>query len=333
MAGPSIVDAIRVAERIARIHLELQPGEEVVVIADTYTDREILDALAGAIAGAGAEFTIVIQPARRPEDVHKLTRAVMQAYQQADVLITAAAASSLSLYGTSSVLWPQLAAKKTRLFTLSEPSLRQMVEGAAAADYLEVEKIGLRIVKSLEGADLVHVTTAKGTDISFHIGGRDLINLASFARKPGDEGGIPSGEVSTDPVVGTTEGVVVVDGPIGSIDRPALPITLVARRGLWAEVRGEGAGADRLRHFFDTVENARNVAEFALGTNPWARRTGVVSEEKKRLGVMHTAYGRSNRTSDWRCEVWSKIHGDIVVYDPTVEVQGRVIMRDGSLLN
>ncbi|MBI4277497.1 MAG: aminopeptidase [Armatimonadetes bacterium] len=333
MAGPSIVDAIRVAEEIVRSKLELQPGEEVVVIADTYTDRQILDALAGAIAGAGGEFTIVIQTARpRPEEVHKLTRAVLRAYQEGDVIITAAGASSLSLYGSSSVLWPQLAAKKTRLFTLSEPSLRQMVEGASAADYREVEQIGLRIIRSLEGADRVRVTTALGTDITFRIGGRDLINLASFARNPGDEGGIPSGEVSTDPVAGTAEGVVIADGPIGNIERPPKPVRLVARGGQWVEVAGEGAGVERLRHYFDTVENARNVAEFALGTNQWARCTGVVSEEKKRLGVMHTAYGRSNRTADWRCEVWSKIHGDVVVYDVTVEAESKVIMRDGTLL-
>jgi leucyl aminopeptidase (aminopeptidase T) len=332
MAGPSIVDAIRVAERVVRSHVELQPGEEVVIIADTYTEREILDALCGAIAGAGGEFTLVVQPARRAEEAHKLTRAVIQAYQNADVLITAAGASSLSLYGSSQYLWPRLAAKQTRLFTLSEPSLRQMTEGASAANYHEVEKTGLRILEALRGADRVHVTTRLGTDITYRIGGRDLINLASFARAPGDEGGIPSGEVSCDPVAGSAHGRVVIDGPVGNIERPAGPLTLVAKDGRWIEAIGDGPGPDRLRTLFDTVENARNVAEFALGTNAWARRTGVVSEEKKRLGVMHTAYGRSNRSADWRCEVWSTIHGDIVVYDPTVEADGRTIMREGQLL-
>ncbi|MBM3451320.1 MAG: hypothetical protein FJX78_10165 [Armatimonadetes bacterium] len=332
MAGPSIVDAIRVADRIVRSHVALRPGEEVVVIADTYTEREILDALAGAIAAAGGEFTLVVQPVRRADEAHKLTRAVIHAYQNADVLITAAGASSLSLYGSSQYLWPQLAAKKTRLFTLSEPSLRQMTEGASAADYHEVEKLGLRIVEALRGVDRVRVTTALGTDITYRIAGRDLINLASFARAGGDEGGIPSGEVSCDPVAGSGEGRVVIDGPIGNIERPSQPLTLVAKGGRWVDIVGDGPGPDRLRHLFATVENANNVAEFALGTNAWARRTGVVSEEKKRLGVMHTAYGRSNRSADWRCDVWSTIHGDIVVYDPTVEADGKVIMRAGKLL-
>jgi leucyl aminopeptidase (aminopeptidase T) len=333
MSGPSIVDAITFAERIVRSHLELQPGEEVVIIADTYTEREILDAMAGAIAGAGGEFTIVIQPARtRPEDRHKMTRSALRAYEGSDVVITAPGSSSTSLYGVYGVLWPLLGARKTRLFTLSEPSLRQMTEGAAGADYGEVEAVGRRIVGKLAKAERVRVTTELGTDVTFTIAGQDVINLASFARQGGDEGGIPSGEVTVDPVVGETEGVVVVDGPIGNVGRPVAPVTLVAKAGEWVEVRGEGAEADRLRQLLETVERARNIAEFALGTNRWARRTGVVSEEKKRLGTMHTAYGRSTRTADWRCQVESKIHGDLVVYAPTVEVDGTVIMHDGTLL-
>jgi len=332
MNGPSIIDAIKFASQIVKHQLALRPGEEVVIIADAYTERDILDAMAGAIAGAGAEFTIVIQPARtRPSDIHKLTRSALRAYEGADVIIPATGSCGVSQYGASAVMWPLLAAKKARVFTLSERSLNEMTEGAAAADYDEVEGVGLRIIGSLGEAHAVRVTTALGTDITFRVEGRDLINLASFARRAGDEGGIPSGEVTVDPVAGVTEGVLVVDGPIGYVGRPKVPLTLVARAGEWVEVQGTGSEADKLRRFFDTMEHARNVAEFAMGTNAWARQNGVVSEEKKRLGTMHTAFGRSTRTADWRCEVWSKIHGDMVVYAPTIEVDTKVVMKDGML--
>jgi 2,5-dihydroxypyridine 5,6-dioxygenase len=333
MPGPSMIDAIQFATKVIRTHLELQSGEEVVIVGDTYTDRDIIDALAGAILGAGGEFTVVIHPARtRPEDQARITRSALRAYEGADVIIPMGGASGAVMYGASKVSWPLLADRKTRIFTLAEPSLSKLTQGAAAADYLQVEQIGLRIIGRLKGVDRLHVTTATGSDITFRIGGRDLINLASFARRPGEEGGIPSGEVTVDPVVGATEGVLVVDGPIGNVGRPSSPITLVAREGQWVEVRGESPEADKLRRIFDTIERSRNVAEFALGTNPWARRTGVVSEEKKRLGTMHTAFGRSTRSADWRCEVWSDIHGDVVVYAPTVTVEGEALMRDGTLI-
>jgi leucyl aminopeptidase (aminopeptidase T) len=333
MNGPSIIDGIKFAAQIVKHQLALQPGEEVVIIADTYTERDMLDAMAGAIAGAGAEFTIVTQPARtRPSEIHKLTRSALRAYEGADVIIPATGSCGVSQYGASAVMWPLLGAKKARVFTLSERSLGEMTEGAAGADYGEVERVGLQIIGSLAGVDTVRATTALGTDITFRVKGRDLINLASFARQAGDEGGIPSGEVTVNPIAGVTEGVLVVDGPIGYIGRPKAPLTLVARAGEWVEVRGKGSEADKLRGFFDTMEHARNVAEFAMGTNAWARQNGVVSEEKKRLGTMHTAFGRSTRTADWRCEVWSKIHGDLVVYAPTIEANGKVIMSGGVLV-
>jgi leucyl aminopeptidase (aminopeptidase T) len=63
-----------------------------------------------------------------------------------------------------------------------------------------------------------------------------------------------------------------------------------------------------------------------------ARKNGSYSEEKKRLGTMHFAFGRSNKTGNWECEIWSKIHGDLVVYSPTIFADGRIVMKDGNIV-
>jgi len=333
MLTPSNVEAIKVAHRIVSKHLELKRDEEVVIVCDTYTEGALLDALAGAILAVGAEFTIVKQAARTGvDDHHKLTRSVLKSYEGADVIIHATGASGVSQYGGAKVFWPMLTERRARVFSLSQRSIRELSQGAALADYDSVEETGRRIVKALEGKGHLHVTTASGSDIVFGISQRDVINLAGFSRSGGDEGGLPSGEVTIDPAVGTTEGVLVVDGPIGYVGRPAQPIELVARGGEWVEVRGTGPEADRLREIFETIPNSRNVAEIAIGTNPLAQRTGSVNEEKKRLGTIHTAFGRSTRTADWHCEVWSTIHGDIVVYQPTIEADGVLVMSAGELV-
>jgi len=333
MNGPSIIDAIRFAVKIVQEHLELQPGEEVVIIADSYTDRLMLDALAGAIAGVGGEFTIVTQPARtRSEEIHKLTRSALNAYHGADVIIPATGSCGVSQYAASSTIWPLLAEKKARVFTLSERSIEEMTEGAAAADYYEVERTNLRLIEAFRGADCVVIETELGTHLELSVAGRAFDSLASFARKAGEEGGIPSGEVCTAPVLGTTNGVAVIDGPIGYVGPLQEPITLIAQDGQWVEVQGDSPQVDKIRNYFDTIENARNVAEFAIGTNPKARKNGVYSEEKKRLGTMHLAFGRSNKTGNWECEVWSQIHGDLVIYSPTIYADGKVVMEHGSVL-
>ncbi len=333
MNGPSIIDAIRFGVKIVREHLELQPGEEVVIIADSYTDRLMLDALAGAIAGVGGEYTIVTQPARtRPDEIHKLTRSALNAYQGADVIVPATGSCGVSQYAAASTIWPLLAAKKARVFTLSERSIEELTEGAATADYHQVERTNKRLIDALEGAKAVHVTTDLGTDLELSIEGRQFDSLASFARKAGEEGGIPSGEVCTAPVVGSTHGVAVIDGPIGYVGPLSTPLRMVAKEGKWVDVVGDSPEADKLRHYLETIDNARNVAEFGIGTNPMARKNGVYSEEKKRLGTMHLAFGRSNKTGDWECEIWSRIHGDLVMYAPTITADGKVVMDHGNIV-
>ena len=333
MNGPTVIDAIKFAVRIVREQLELQPGEEAVIIADSYTDRLMLDAIAGAIAGAGGEYTIVMQPARtQPDEIHKLTRSALNAYHGADIIIPATGSCGVSQYAAASTIWPLLAEKKARVFTLSERSIDELTEGAAAADYYEVERTNERLIEALQGAEMVRVQTKLGTDMQLSIKGRVFDSLASFARKPGDEGGIPSGEICTAPVVGSANGTAVIDGPIGYVGPHSEPIQMLARDGCWVDVSGDSPEAEKLRRYLETIENARNVAEFAIGTNPMARKNGIYSEEKKRLGTMHFAFGRSNKTGNCECEVWSKIHGDLVVYEPTITADEKVVMENGCIM-
>jgi leucyl aminopeptidase (aminopeptidase T) len=98
------------------------------------------------------------------------------------------------------------------------------------------------------------------------------------------------------------------------------------------DVEGSSPQAEMLRQIFDTIENARNVGECSIGTNRWARSNGVVSEEKKMLGNVHTCYGRGTHDRNWFTEVRSAIHGDMVLRRVTIEASGKLIMKDGQLL-
>jgi aminopeptidase len=76
-------------------------------------------------------------------------------------------------------------------------------------------------------------------------------------------------------------------------------------------------------------EFGRSIAELGIGTNPAARLTGNVLEDEKALGTIHLAFGTSlgiggvNRSS---------VHIDGLVLRPTVELDGRMLMEDGTLV-
>ncbi|MBW2149957.1 MAG: aminopeptidase, partial [Deltaproteobacteria bacterium] len=75
--------------------------------------------------------------------------------------------------------------------------------------------------------------------------------------------------------------------------------------------------------------NAANIAEFAIGANPAARITGVINEDKRRIGTVHIAVG-DNMTLGGR--VRSNIHYDILFFDPTVQLDDETVVESGKLV-
>jgi leucyl aminopeptidase (aminopeptidase T) len=74
---------------------------------------------------------------------------------------------------------------------------------------------------------------------------------------------------------------------------------------------------------------ARNVAEFGIGTNPNAVLSGNILEDEKILGTIHVAFG-SNNTFGGR--VSAGVHLDAVVMNPTVYIDGSLILDKGRLV-
>ena len=122
--------------------------------------------------------------------------------------------------------------------------------------------------------------------------------------------------------------MIVVDGPIAHIGVPDSPITVPVRGGRVQAVEGAGSQATELRRIIESIENADNIAEFGIGLNPASRRNGDFEEEKKARGLVHIAsgdhvfYGGGTR---------SPIHMDMVLYNPTVKLDDRVLVEAGTV--
>jgi leucyl aminopeptidase (aminopeptidase T) len=73
----------------------------------------------------------------------------------------------------------------------------------------------------------------------------------------------------------------------------------------------------------------RNVAEFGIGTNYKAKLTGVILEDEKVMGTIHIALG-DNISMGGIVSVPSHLDG--LVKNPTVEVDGNIIMKNGKFI-
>lgn len=121
---------------------------------------------------------------------------------------------------------------------------------------------------------------------------------------------------------------IVFDYSVDSIGLLGRPVTLTVKDGVVTEVSG-GFEAERLKRIIDGADsNARRIVEFAIGTNPQARLTGNLAEDKKRMGSVHFAIGDNHAIGG---VIRSSIHLDGMVLHPTITVDGKKIVEEGRM--
>ena len=140
----------------------------------------------------------------------------------------------------------------------------------------------------------------------------------------------PTGETFLAPVEGTSNGVFVVDGSMAGLGLiKNAKIRIEVENGYATKITG-GVFAKKLKLMLDKVgKEARNIAEFGIGTNDSAKLSGILLEDEKVMGTIHIAVGNNVSMGG---SVNVPIHLDGVVKKPTVWMDGKLLMKDGKLL-
>ncbi len=219
--------------------------------------------------------------------------------------------------------------KGARIATFPGITKDVMIRGLNA-DYKKISKLSIKLKKVLETGKEIRVVTPSGTDISFSIKGKTAIASKGLFHKKGESGNLPTGETFLAPVEGTANGVFVVDGSMAGLGlMKNAKIKIEVEKGFATKITG-GSAATKLKKMLDSVgKNARNIAEFGIGTNDSAKLSGILLEDEKVLGTVHIALG-NNISMGGRVNV--PIHLDGVIKEPTVYLDGKEIMRNGKLL-
>lgn len=198
------------------------------------------------------------------------------------------------------------------------------------ADYNAISKRTIKLQKILEKGKSIKITAPAGTDINFEIAGRKVIPSKGLFHAKGESGNLPTGETFLAPVEGTSNGVFVVDGSMAGLGLiKNANISIEVENGYATKITG-GTLAKKLKDMLDKVgKEARNIAEFGIGTNDSAKLSGVLLEDEKVMGTIHIALGNNVSMGG---SVNVPIHLDGVVKKPTVWMDGKLLMKDGNLL-
>jgi aminopeptidase len=190
-----------------------------------------------------------------------------------------------------------------------------------------------KLIAAMEGARWCRVTNPSGTDVRICIEGRPPLKVVPIKGAGEMMGPVPLwGEVAYAAREDKTVGTIVVDGimlGVGVYGSLKEPITWTIADGRAVQIAG-GGEAERLKTVINGSDDMADVvAEFAIGTSH--KEVFGSPSEKGMIGTAHFALG-DNAHAYPGGQSHSRLHLDGSVRDVTIEVDGKVVIKDGALV-
>jgi leucyl aminopeptidase (aminopeptidase T) len=308
----------RAVRTVLRDCLRVEPAEEVLVICNPVTEE--LGALMRIEAegdGAFATLAVISELDSNGAEPPALVAAAMIA---ANVVLAPTIQSLSHTYARRAA--NQAGVRIATLPGVTEDMLARLMN----ADMAKLRRRGAAVAAAMNSGSEARITCRHGSDLRLGLEDRVPIADAGVLDAPGAFGNLPCGEAFVAPTGG--EGTLVIDGSIAGVGAVDTPVELTVRDGHLADATGP-EGATLLELLTAHGEDGTNVAELGIGTNEEATLTGNILEDEKILGTAHVAFGASAAIGG---NVQVPVHLDCVIIEPTIEIDGNEIVREGDLL-
>lgn len=315
------------AEIVVDTLLATRKGEKALIVTDVAgmaENGDIVRAIAARARGAGAEVLFVEMNDNPQKGGEYLPEGVEKMMPGQDIIISLTRTTSAPLPHHKVPIGLIRSGRARGVFMVKRSRADLLDVCVLEADYAAMSKVADFWQRAFQEGETVRVTSAAGTDLTASIKGQPS-HRSDFAHEAGRMSPCNWGEVYQGPVVGTTNGRFVCDGPILGFEWPKEPVVVEIRDGLATSVSGDPEVSAALWKLIRDNENGANIAEIALGINAKANETSC-NTYKKGLGRLHIAVGNG---LVYNQDVNSDIHIDLIMHKPTVEIDGKVIVREG----
>jgi len=317
------------ARSVVRTCLQIRKEEDVLVITDPETST-VGKALYEEAARVTDRVLLVMMPkTQRPgkeppapvSEIMRQNRVIMIATQSS--LTHTRARANASRAGARIVSMPGIT---TELFE----------NGGMTADYNALKREMNGMGGHFRRRRGVRVTSPAGTDVSFVIGARWILEDNGICNRPGQVSNLPAGRVFVLPLEGSMNGTIVIDGSWegGLLENK---LSFKVEDGLVREIEG-GEMADDVNSIFEMAKTSlrgskrdmvRTAGEFGFGLNPKA--TGIVGnmlEDQVVRGSAYFGFG-DNTAIGGSVAVGFHIRG--VMKEPSVTLDGFSLIREGKI--
>lgn len=197
---------------------------------------------------------------------------------------------------------------------------------AVDADYEDLHQRAAWLETTLNAGQTLHISTPLGTDLEVRRGNRPIFCDTGTVESFGD---LPAGEVGFAPLETSVQGRVVVDSTRYQ-GCHAVGLELMFDDGIMTPRRAT-QGFDSFMTVWDRFdEGRRHLADVGIGINSAVYAvTGYAPMDVKVAGSCHIALGDNILMGG---KITSNLHWDMVLLQPTVTVDGTVILKNGRFV-
>lgn len=310
-------DIVEGAKKLIADCLGTTKDESLLIVCDN--DKiEIGYAFSTAGRELGINTTLVEAPVQSKGEPPAAVAAAMAACD-VEFLITSMSYSHVNA---------RIAATEKGIRVASMPMLTmELAEKYLNADYPFIKDVTEKLGVLLDKAEKVRVVTEKGTDIELLVKGRDAERDSGDLTTKGALGNLPAGEAYIAPIEDFGTGKIVVDGCIAYVGPVKDDVTLTLENGVITKIEGGESAKDLEKFLEDKDSESKGIAEFGIGTNPTAKIIGNPLLDEKVWGTIHIAFGMNKSLGGVR---QSNIHYDCIINEPTVYLDGTMILDKGK---
>ena len=197
-------------------------------------------------------------------------------------------------------------------------------------DTKESKLMGDELVRYLNSASTIRVTTKLGTDLTFGKVGRDA-KFFNGSTKQCNGYASASFEVYIPIEETKTEGIAFVDASLGYHGVPKQPVKLVLKQGRIIEIEDNDTG-NQLKEYMEQFEDEGMyvAGEFGIGLNTLSKCTGnCYIEDESTYGTFHIGFGRNIALGGVH---EARGHFDLVFHKPNIYAGEILIMQEGEII-
>ena len=302
-----------------------QPGDPLLILADTRSELNLAEALHAAGVRAGADTQLLIKRLAKPSEAAYPGPIIAEALKAAKFVVSIIDDG----IDASQAMIDAKASGTSILYTEVTGVQDYVVRALLHADIDKMIRTGERIVELWEACENCRVTSPQGTDMSFQLKPRKADLGRGAITGPGMDDFFPGMQVNIAAVEETINGKIVIDASDSVQGLVGNPYSFTMEKGVITAVEG-GSEADNMRAWLAGCNDPTiyKLCHFSIGLNPQAGISGRMIEDERKLAAVDFGFGYQNPSMGGTVGL-SDYHMDIMLATPTVYLDGKEMSGNG----